>query len=90
MSEFYDDKYADISEEPICPPLDLAEVNNQIVDAQQHPAQAEASPKFVPIPSTNGRISLWHFPSGNNMKQAKQAGCTDVVTLQNPKEKIDI
>eukprot|EP00240_Pyramimonas_obovata_P013620 CAMPEP_0118920928 /NCGR_PEP_ID=MMETSP1169-20130426/348_1 /TAXON_ID=36882 /ORGANISM="Pyramimonas obovata, Strain CCMP722" /LENGTH=243 /DNA_ID=CAMNT_0006861549 /DNA_START=183 /DNA_END=914 /DNA_ORIENTATION=- len=87
-TRFSAEKY-DMSEEPICSPLDLCEVNLQIREAEEHPSPAESAPKFLPVPSTNGCISLYHFPSGNQMKQAKQAGCTDIVTLQNPSERID-
>lgn len=85
---FSSEKY-DMSEDPICSPLDLAEVNDKIREAQEEPTCAESSPNFVPIPGTNGCIALWHFPSGSQLKQAKKAGCTDVVTLQNPSEKLD-
>lgn len=85
---FSSEKY-DMSEDPICSPMDLAEVNRKIEEAQEHPTPAESSPNFVPIPNTNGCIALWHFPSGSQLKEAKKAGCTDVVTLQNVSEKID-
>jgi predicted protein tyrosine phosphatase len=76
-------------EEPICSPLELAEVNVQIRTAKEQPAPEQAAPKFVPIPGTNGSIALWHFPSAHQLKQAKHAGCTDIVTLQNESERIN-
>eukprot|EP00959_Pyramimonas_sp_CCMP1952_P340987 7142887-Pyramimonas_sp.AAC.1 len=79
-----------MSEEPIRSPMDLSEVNHQIEMAQKKPAPFSGSaPKFVRVPGTNGCISLWHFPSANQMMQAKEVGCTDVVTLQNSSEKIE-
>jgi len=77
---------------PICAPLDVAAVHLQIEHAQSQNKKArvmEGTPTFVPVPGTTGCISLWHFPSMKNMKQAKELGCTHVVTLQSPKENID-
>ena len=35
----------------------------------------------------SGRLSLWHFPSLNQLREAQEQGCVCVVSLQAPHEK---